>query len=111
MRLPLLPSVLSSALPWLLPALLVPMLMLPGPGAAAAPSAAALCAPDQPPGQWLAPTAAAPRLLPAAELLGWMAEAQAVLLGERHDSAEDHRWQLQVLAQLHARRPALALGL
>ena len=29
MRLPLLPSVLSSALPWLLPALLVPMLMLP----------------------------------------------------------------------------------
>ena len=37
--------------------------------------------------------------------------AQAVLLGERHDSAEDHRWQLQVLAQLHARRPALALGL
>ncbi len=112
MRLPLLPSVLSSACPWLLPALLVPMLMLPGPGAAAEPPpAAALCAPDQPPGQWLAPTAAAPRLLPAAELLGWMAEAQAVLLGERHDSAEDHRWQLQVLAQLHARRPALALGL
>ncbi|KDB51522.1 hypothetical protein X805_29000 [Sphaerotilus natans subsp. natans DSM 6575] len=111
MRLPL-PSVLSPARPWLLSALLVPMLMLPGPGAAAEPPpAAALCAPDQPPGQWLAPTAAAPRPLPAAELLGWMAEAQVVLLGERHDSAEDHRWQLQVLAQLHARRPALALGL
>lgn len=36
MRLPL-PSVLSPARPWLLSALLVPMLMLPGPGAAAEP--------------------------------------------------------------------------
>lgn len=35
----------------------------------------------------------------------------AILLGERHDSAEHHRWQLQVLAALHAQRPELAIGL
>jgi uncharacterized iron-regulated protein len=33
-----------------------------------------------------------------------------VLLGGAHDSAEDHRWQLHMLAQLHARRPQLAIG-
>ncbi|MDQ5896133.1 MAG: hypothetical protein QG612_219 [Pseudomonadota bacterium] len=78
---------------------------------AAGAAVAQTCLPEQPPGQWLAPTAAAPRPLPAAELLERMAAAQVVLLGERHDSAEDHRWQLQMLAQLHARWPALALGL
>ncbi|MBU0750665.1 MAG: ChaN family lipoprotein [Gammaproteobacteria bacterium] len=39
-----------------------------------------------------------------------MAAQQVVLLGESHDSAEDHRWQLHVLAQLHSRRPAMAIG-
>lgn len=39
------------------------------------------------------------------------ASAPAVLLGERHDSAEQHRWQLQTLAALHAVNPNLAVGL
>jgi uncharacterized iron-regulated protein len=62
------------------------------------------------PGQWLsaAKTGVAPEN-PAA-LLERMAAQQAVLLGEAHDSAEDHRWQMQVLAQLHSRRPQLAIG-
>jgi uncharacterized iron-regulated protein len=37
--------------------------------------------------------------------------APAVLLGERHDSAEHHRWQLQTLTSLHARNPNIAIGL
>lgn len=44
-------------------------------------------------------------------LIERLARQQVVLLGEMHDSAEDHRWQLHVLAQLHSRQPKLALGL
>lgn len=43
-------------------------------------------------------------------LLDWLTTKQVVLLGETHDSAEDHRWQLHTLAQLHARKPRLAIG-
>jgi uncharacterized iron-regulated protein len=39
-----------------------------------------------------------------------MRDRPVVLLGERHDSAEDHRWQLHLLAQLHALRPRMAIG-
>jgi uncharacterized iron-regulated protein len=61
------------------------------------------------PGEWrTAEPAAAP--LAAATLIDEMARRQAVLLGEAHDSAEDHRWQLHTLAQLHARQPRLAIG-
>jgi uncharacterized iron-regulated protein len=38
-------------------------------------------------------------------------ESGAVLLGESHDSAEHHRWQLQTLTALHARHPALVIAL
>jgi uncharacterized iron-regulated protein len=62
------------------------------------------------PGRWLAPTEAGARPTDAAALLDRLAAQQAVLLGETHDSAEDHRWQLHTLAQLHARRPSLAIG-
>jgi uncharacterized iron-regulated protein len=34
-----------------------------------------------------------------------------VLLGERHDSAEHHRWQLHTLAALHALQPRMVLGM
>jgi uncharacterized iron-regulated protein len=62
------------------------------------------------PGQWLAADPAAPVALEAPALLDRMARQQAVLLGEAHDSAEDHRWQLHTLAQLHSRQPRLAVG-
>jgi uncharacterized iron-regulated protein len=68
------------------------------------------------PGQWLAAAtasgkvAAVPQPQDAAALLERMATQQAVLLGEAHDSAEDHRWQLHVLAQLHGRHRQLAIG-
>jgi len=39
-----------------------------------------------------------------------LASRKVVLLGERHDSTEDHRWQLQTVAQLLARHTDLAIG-
>jgi uncharacterized iron-regulated protein len=62
------------------------------------------------PGQWLAAARTGVALQDSAALLERLAAQQAVLLGEAHDSAEDHRWQLHVLAQLHARRPQIAVG-
>ncbi|WP_448191347.1 ChaN family lipoprotein [Azospirillum sp. sgz301742] len=44
-------------------------------------------------------------------VLGRAAAAPAVLLGERHDSAEHHRWQLQTLTAVHALNPNIAIGL
>ncbi|MFO0481962.1 MAG: ChaN family lipoprotein [bacterium] len=69
------------------------------------------------PGSWLATTtspgssrdtALQPR--PGPELIAEAARRQVVLLGEHHDNADHHRWQLQVLAALHARRPDMAIG-
>ncbi|MCC7546427.1 MAG: ChaN family lipoprotein [Burkholderiales bacterium] len=45
------------------------------------------------------------------DVIAHAARQRVVLLGESHDSAEHHRWQLHVLAALHARQPAIALGL
>ena len=39
-----------------------------------------------------------------------MAKKDVVLLGEQHDEDDDHRWQLQVLAALHAQRPDMVIG-
>ncbi|MCX7897505.1 MAG: ChaN family lipoprotein [Rhodocyclaceae bacterium] len=61
------------------------------------------------PGEWFAPASGA--LLSPSVLFERMAGKRVVLLGERHDSAEDHRWQLYTLIQLHARRPTMALAL
>jgi len=61
-------------------------------------------------GRWLVPAAAQGQATDPRALLERMAGQQVVLLGEAHDSAEDHRWQLQTLTQLHALRPKLAIG-
>jgi uncharacterized iron-regulated protein len=39
-----------------------------------------------------------------------LAQRRVVLLGEDHDDAEHHRWQLHTIAALHARQPRLALA-
>lgn len=62
------------------------------------------------PGQWLSAEKAGGAAENPVALLERMAAQQAVLLGEAHDSAEDHRWQLHVLAKLHARQPDMAIG-
>ena len=65
---------------------------------------AAACAPV---GVWSVPgggSAAAP------EILGRAAKMQVVLLGESHDNADHHRWELQTAAALAALHPKLVIG-
>jgi uncharacterized iron-regulated protein len=64
-----------------------------------------------PRGAWGAPGPDGLRPLAVADLFGSLARRSVVLLGERHDSAEHHRWQLHVIAALHALRPDMVIGL
>ena len=59
-------------------------------------------------GAWLDPASGA-QLAPDALTAG-MAARPVVLLGEQHDNAEHHRWQLHTLAALHGRRPDMVIG-
>jgi len=60
------------------------------------------------PGRWVEPgRSSAPD---TAAIIGRAASAQVVLLGEQHDNADHHRWQLHMLAALHARTPGLVIG-
>ncbi|WP_126443691.1 ChaN family lipoprotein [Sulfuricystis multivorans] len=61
-------------------------------------------------GEWRVPGESAAQPIAAPVLLERLAQQQVVLLGEAHDSAEDHRWQLYTLAQLYGRQPNLAIG-
>ena len=55
-----------------------------------------------PVGNWIVPGAGK---ITEAEVIAKAARRSAVLLGEMHDNAEHHRWQLQTLAALHVARP------
>src|SRR5688572_10608345 len=66
--------------------------------------AAAECVPVS---AWVAPP---DRRLQADAVLQAASAKTVLLLGEEHDRAEHHRWQLHTLAALHARRPQLVLG-
>lgn len=61
-------------------------------------------------GSWVTPTAGAPQQREPTALFSELARGSVVLLGESHDNAEHHRWQLHTLAALHALRPDLVLG-
>ena len=61
-----------------------------------------------PPGTWWDP--ATGKEVAADAVIGQAASASVVLLGERHDAAAHHRWQLDVLTDLHARKAHMALG-
>jgi uncharacterized iron-regulated protein len=58
---------------------------------------------------WLDPSDG--RALSPGDVVADMAERSVVLLGETHDSAEQHRWQLHMIAALHGARPNMAIGL
>lgn len=60
------------------------------------------------PGQWIAPESG--NVTSHSEVLKTASEAGVVLLGEQHDKAAQHRWQLHVLAGLLALRADLAVG-
>lgn len=61
-----------------------------------------------PVGRWFDP--ATSEEISHAKLLKRLAGQQVVLLGENHDQAEMHRWQLHVAAGLLAHRPDLVMG-
>ena len=63
-----------------------------------------------PVGGWVAPGAPTSRKLTASEAISQLASRSVVLLGESHDNAEHHRWQLQTLAALHFLRPDMVIG-
>lgn len=62
------------------------------------------CAPV---GEWSVPGGGR---IAAQAILARAADAQVVLLGESHDNADHHRWELQTLAALAALRPKVVLG-
>lgn len=64
----------------------------------------AACAPV---GEWSVPGGGR---IAAPEILARAATAQVALLGESHDNADHHRWELQTVAALAALRPKLVLG-
>lgn len=66
--------------------------------------------PDPPcvaPGQWRAADGTHPA---PPSLIRTLAAKAVVLLGESHTSRDDHRWQLQTLAALHAHNPNMVIG-
>ncbi len=83
-------------------------LLLACSSAALSPALAAGCVA---PGTWARPQDGAAEALDPREWYARLAGARVVLLGEHHDSVEQHRWQLQVIAGLHALRPQLVIGL
>ncbi|HEV7320540.1 MAG TPA: ChaN family lipoprotein [Ensifer sp.] len=60
------------------------------------------------PATWLVP--ATGETIAHARLIADMAARNAVLLGETHDRYDIHRWQLHVLAGLHAHRGDVVVG-
>ena len=71
-------------------------------------SAAAFAqSPCAPTGAWTIPGRGT---VPAAELLARTAKEAVVLVGEQHDNADHHRWQLQTVAALAALNSRVAIG-
>lgn len=59
-----------------------------------------------PVGAWVYPGSSEGR----GDVLEMLAERSVVLLGESHDEAEHHRWQLHTIAALFSRQPDMVLG-
>ena len=55
------------------------------------------------PGQWMLPAANAGTAVDFDSVLRRIGERRVVLLGEHHDSADHHRWQLHTAGALMAR--------
>ncbi len=62
------------------------------------------CAPA---GSWTVPGGGK---ITEADVIARAAKRSVVLLGEMHDNADHHRWQLQTLAALHAVHPDMVIG-
>lgn len=62
------------------------------------------------PGAWTSLTGDSPRVTTATAVVTEMVGKDVVLLGEQHDEEDHHRWQMQMLAALHAMRPDMVIG-
>ena len=62
------------------------------------------------PASWVRLDPTGPAVVGPDALLDDVARREVVLLGETHDDADHHRWQLHTLAALHSRRPDMVLG-
>lgn len=60
--------------------------------------------------QWLTLAGKSPAQASISEIVAHALKQDVVLLGEQHDNEDHHRWQLQVLAALHAQRPDMVIG-
>jgi uncharacterized iron-regulated protein len=80
-------------------------------GVAPPPKAAVTADTCVPVGAWRVPGENGPADASTEDIVTRAIAARAVLLGETHDSAEHHRWQLQTLTALHARHPDLVIAL
>ncbi len=83
-------------------ALLIASLVLMAPGASfgqCVPAAA-----------WVAPGDPQRAHIASREIVSRASARRVVLLGEQHDIADHHRWQLQMLSALHAARPGMVVG-
>ena len=61
-------------------------------------------------GNWLSLSTAPPKASTIQDIVGHAVRQDVVLLGEQHDLEDHHRWQLQMLAALHAQRPDMVIG-
>lgn len=62
------------------------------------------------PSAWTSLEQQTPGAISAAKVMDEMAKRDVVLLGEYHDDADHHRWQLQVLSDLYLLRPDMVIG-
>jgi uncharacterized iron-regulated protein len=75
--------------------------------APAAQAGGSTCAPS---GHWVRLGVDGARPVATDRYLAELARKRVILLGENHDSAEHHRWQLQTVSALHALNLDLVLG-
>lgn len=59
---------------------------------------------------WLRLDGERPAAVAPGALIADVAQRDVVLLGEHHEEADHHRWQLHTLAALHAQRPGMVIG-
>jgi uncharacterized iron-regulated protein len=65
---------------------------------------------DCTPAGWLRLDGERPVAVAPGTVIAEMARREVVLLGEQHDRADHHRWQVHTLAQLLAQRPRMIIG-
>ncbi|WP_374682188.1 ChaN family lipoprotein [Accumulibacter sp.] len=62
------------------------------------------------PASWAVFAERQPQAASKQKILAELSGRDVLLLGEEHDNADHHQWQLQVLSGLHALRPEMVIG-